>query len=99
MRNRRLAERQGAGLVEDDDVKLTRTLKRDPILDQQPIARAERRGNGDDEGDSQPECVWAGNDQNGRRAEQSALPVAREPPEPERDDACAERYVEKNGRR
>ena len=38
----RLALGQRAGLVEDDDVELARPLERQPVLDEQAVARAER---------------------------------------------------------
>ena len=86
---RRLAPRERARLVEDDHVQLARPLERDPVLDQQPVAGAERGRDRDHQRDRQAQGVRAGDDQHGRRAHQRALGVTQEPPAHERDRAGA----------
>lgn len=53
-----LPEREGAGLVEDDLLEPARLLEAAPIADEEPRARRERGGDGDDERDRKPERVW-----------------------------------------
>ncbi len=89
-----LAAGQRAGLVEDDDLHLARALQRQPVLDQQPIARTERGADGDHQRDGQAQGVRAGDDQHRRRADQRLLGLPERGPDHERDDARAERHEE-----
>ena len=86
----RAAPRQRAGLVEDDDIELTRTLQREPILDQQPVAGAERGRDGDDQRDGKAQGMGAGDDEHRRRADERLLRVAQQPPDDE-GDRCPRR--------
>ena len=58
-----LAERERAGLVEDDRGEEARLLEPAPVAHQQPVARAERGRDGDDERHREPERVRAGDDE------------------------------------
>ena len=69
-------------------------LEREAVLDQQPVPRAERRRDRDDERDREAERMRAGDDEHGRGADERALRVAEQPPRDERDGAGAERDVE-----
>ena len=71
-----------------------RALQRQPVLDQQPVARAERGADGDHQRDGQAQGVRAGDDQHRRRADQRLLGLAERGPDHERDDARAERHEE-----
>ena len=88
-RDDRLAARQRAGLVEDDEVELAGPLERQAVLDEQAVAGAEARRDGDDERDGQAEGMRAGDDEDGRGAHERLLGVAADPPPRERDDARA----------
>ena len=98
-RDHRLALRERPGLVEDDGVELAGPLERDAVLHEQAVARAERRGDGDDERDREAERVGARDDQDGGGPEQRALGVAEQPPADERDHAGGEGHVEEECRR
>ena len=88
------ASRQCAGLVEDDEVELAGALEGQAVLHQQPILGADRRRDGDDQGDGQAEGMGAGDDEHGGRADERLLRVTEHPPDYERHDARAERDVE-----
>ena len=77
----RLALGQRAGLVEDDRVEGPRPLQREPVLDEQAVAGAERGGDRDDQRDRQAERVRAGDHQDRRGPDQRALRVAEQPPD------------------
>ena len=84
---RRLALRERAGLVEDDDLELAGPFERDAVLHEQAVAGAERGRDGDHQRDRQAQGVGAGDDEDGRGSDERALAIALDPPEHERDDA------------
>ena len=76
----RLADGEGAGLVEDDDVELARPLEREAVLDEEAVPGAQRRGDRDDERDGEAERVGAGDHEDRRGADERLLRVAEDPP-------------------
>ena len=58
-----LTARERTGLVEDDGVDVPGLLEPAPVAHQQPVPRAERRRDRDDERDGEPERVRARDDQ------------------------------------
>ena len=94
----RLTARQGAGLVEDDDVQLAGPFERQAVLHEQAVTSAQAGGDGDDERDGEPQGMGAGDDEDGRRAHEGLLEVPVEPPPGEGDDAGGDGHVEEEGR-
>ena len=95
-REDRLAPGERPGLVEDDDVELPRPLERDPILDEQAVARPQGGADGDDQRDREAESVRAGDHEDRREAGKGAGLVAVDPPEGERDHPARERDIEQD---
>ena len=94
----RLALGERAGLVEDDRVELAGPLEGDPVLDEQPVAGAERGRDRDDQRDREAQRVGAGDDEDRRGPHERILGVAEQPPADERDGAGGERDVEQERR-
>ena len=90
----RLAPGQRAGLVEDDDVQLPRALQREPVLDQEAVARPQRGADGDDQGDGQPKRVRAGDDEHRGGAHERLLWLAERQPHEKRHGTRSEGDVE-----
>ena len=95
---RRLALRERAGLVEDDDVELARPLEGEAVLHEQAVARAERGADGDDQRDGQAQRVRAGDDEHGGRAHEGLRRLTDDEPDEEGDGTGREGDVEE-GRR
>ena len=94
-----LAFREGAGLVEDDDVECPRPLEREAILDQQSVACAERGRDRDHERDGQAKRMRARDDEHCGRPDECCLRIALPPPKHEGDEASADGDIEQHGGR
>ncbi len=93
-----LATGQRAGLVEDDGVEVLGPLECQPILDQQAIACAKRRADGDDQRNCQAKSVRAGDDQHGRSPDQPFLRISEQRPGTEGQHASHQGHVEQDCR-
>jgi len=87
-----------AGLVEDHQVEVACSLESQPVLDQQAVARAERRADRDHEGDREPEGMRTGNHEHRRGAHKRTFAVPERPPDDEGDDPRGECHVEEQRR-
>ena len=63
--NAKLTLGQRAGLIEDNDVYLPRFLQCQPVTYQDTVACSQRGADGDDQWNSQPQCVGTGDYEDG----------------------------------
>jgi hypothetical protein len=89
-----LALRQGAGLVEQHRVDRAHALESEPILHEHTAACGAFRRDGHDERDRQTQCVRAGDDEDGDRADDGLVGAAHDRPHDGRDDGRGEREPE-----
>ncbi len=86
-----------ARLVEQDGIDGAHPLQRQAVLDEDAAAGGLGGGDGRDQGDGQPQCMRAGDDEHGDRAGDRVLGLAEEHPRGERHRAAEDGDVEQQG--
>jgi hypothetical protein len=95
----RLAARQRAGLVEQDDVDRAHPFQREPVLDEDALPGGQLGRDRDHERDREAKRVGAGDDEDGHGPLDRRARLAEQDPDDERDQARAGREVEQQGGR
>src|SRR5579864_260321 len=100
-RNRNARQRRGSscecsGLIENHHIQIPGAFKRDSILDEKAILSPERCRDRDHQRNCQSQGVWASNDEDGCRSDQSMYLVSRKPPVSKRDRTGSDCHVEKD---
>jgi hypothetical protein len=90
---------QGAGLVEQDGVHGPHPLQGQAVGDQDAVAGRQAGGDGNHQGDGQPEGVGAGDHQHGHGPLDRLVGVAKGQPDDQGEDAGPEGEPEQPGRR
>ena len=93
-----LAAGERPGLVEEHCIDVAHSLQRQTVLDQNAVAGGDRRREGDDERNRQPQGVRTGDHQHRHRADDGLIPVAEQSPDEEGYEAGPDRNVDENCR-